>query len=117
MSATAPCAALALEVPPGLALDVVGVATLFFISWYHAPMAATVDDLAPPGLAVAAQGLVIFTMHMIGTAPSSWVVGAISERATLHAAMWVPTGALVVAALCMAIATRTFARDRARARG
>lgn len=117
MSATAPCAALAIEVPAGLALDVVGVATLFFISWYHAPMAATVDDLAPPGLAVAAQGLVIFTMHMIGTAPSSWVVGAISESATLHAAMWVPTGALVVAALCMARATGTFARDRARARG
>ena len=116
MSATAPCAALAIEVPAGLALDVVGVATLFFISWYHAPMAATVDDLAPPGLAVAAQGLVIFTMHMIGTAPSSWVVGAISEHATLHAAMWVPTGALVVAALCMARATRSFARDRARAR-
>ena len=54
---------------------------MFFISWYHAPMAATVDDLAPPGLAVAAQGLVIFTMHMLGTAPSSWVVGEISEHA------------------------------------
>lgn len=117
MSATAPCAALAILVPRSPALYIVGVATLFFISWYHAPMAATVDDLAPPGLAVAAQALVIFTMHMIGTAPSSWVVGAISESATLHAAMWVPTGALVVAALCMARATRSFARDRARARG
>jgi len=111
-----PCAALAIEAPPGLGLDAAGVATMFFISWYHAPMAATVDDLAPPGLAVAAQSLVIFTMHMIGTAPSSWVVGVISERATLYDAMWVPTGALVVAALCMAAATRTFPRDRAAAR-
>jgi sugar phosphate permease len=117
MSATAPCAAVALVAEPGLALDVAGVATLFFISWYHAPMAATVDDLAPPGLAVAAQGLVIFTMHMIGTAPSSWVVGELSERATLYAAMWVPTGALALAALCMMIATRGFARDRSAARG
>ena len=116
MSATAPCAALAIEAPPGLALDAAGVATLFFISWYHAPMAATVDDLAPPGRTVAAQSLVIFAMHMLGTAPSSWVVGEISERATLYAAMWVPTCALVVAALCMAAATRTFARDRAAAR-
>jgi predicted MFS family arabinose efflux permease len=115
MSATAPCAALAIEAPPGLALDAAGVATLFFISWYHAPMAATVDDLAPPGRTVAAQSLVIFAMHMLGTAPSSWVVGEISERATLYAAMWVPTCALVVAALCMAAATRTFARDRAAA--
>ena len=63
--------------PAGLGLDVIGVATLFFISWYHAPMAATVDDLAPPRLAVAAQGLVIFTMHILGTAPSSWIVGAL----------------------------------------
>ncbi len=117
MSATVPCASISIVASPGLGLDVAGVATLFFISWYHAPMAATVDDLAPPGYAVSAQGLVIFAMHMLGTAPSSWVVGEISERATLYAAMWVPTGALVLAACCMALATRTFARDRAAARG
>lgn len=117
MTATAPCAALAIAASPGLGLDASGIATLFFISWYHAPMAATVDDLAPPGLAVAAQGLVICTMHLVGTAPSSWVVGEISERSTLYAAMWVPTCALVLAALCMAIAARTFERDRTAARG
>lgn len=115
MAATAPCAALALEAPPGLLLNAAGIATLFFISWYHAPMAATVDDLAPPGYAAAAQGLVIFTMHMLGTAPSSWVVGEISERSSLYAAMWVPTAALLVAAVCMAMATRSFARDSSRA--
>ncbi|MEO7733780.1 MAG: hypothetical protein ABIY55_22640, partial [Kofleriaceae bacterium] len=93
-----------------------GVATLFFISWYHAPMAASVDDLAPHGRHVAAQGLVIFTMHMFGTAPSSWVVGEVSKHASLHTAMWVPTVALGVAASCMAMATRSFAADHARAR-
>lgn len=116
MSATVPCAAISIVVPAGLVLQIAAVATLFFISWYHAPMAATVDDLAPPGRTVAAQGLVIFAMHMIGTAPSSWVVGEISERATLSAAMWVPTGALVGAALCMVSAARTFERDRAATR-
>jgi len=50
-------------------------------------------------------------MHLFGTAPSSWVVGAVSDASTLRTAMWVPTGALVVAALCMARATRTFAAD------
>lgn len=116
MVATAPCASAALMAPAGIPLDAAGVATIFFISWYHAPMAATVDDLAPPGLTVAAQGLIIFGMHMLGTAPSSWIVGEISELATLQAAMWVPTGALVAAALCMAVATRTFERDRAASR-
>lgn len=116
MALTAPCAAIALVAPAGIGLDAIGVATLFFISWYHAPMAASVDDLAPPRLAVAAQGLVIFTMHMLGTAPSSWIVGALSKRSDLPTALWVPTGALVVAAACMALATRSFGADRARAR-
>ena len=115
MMLTVPCAILAIELPAGPALYAIGVATLFFISWYHAPMAASVDDLAPHGRSVAAQGLVIFTMHMIGTAPSSWVIGLVSERSTLHLAMWVPTIALVVAALCMAMATTSFAADHARA--
>jgi MFS transporter, Spinster family, sphingosine-1-phosphate transporter len=116
MTLTIPCASLAIELPNSPALYATGIATLFFISWYHAPMAASVDDLAPAGRSVAAQGLVIFTMHMIGTAPSSWVVGEVSERAGLHTAMWVPTVALGVAATCMAIATTGFAADHARAR-
>jgi MFS family permease len=115
MAMTAPCAAIAILLPKGIGIQVAGVMTLFFISWYHAPMAATVDDLAPPGLAVSAQGLVIFTMHMIGTAPSSWIVGEVSEVASLADAMWVPTGALLVAATCMALASRSFAADRGRA--
>jgi MFS family permease len=116
ISLTAPAASAAILSPPGVGLYVAGVATMFFISWYHAPVAATVDDLAPARRSVAAQGLVIFTMHMIGTAPSSWVIGAVSDRWTLTDAMWVPTAALVVAAVCMAIATRTFASDASRAR-
>ncbi|HEU4730217.1 MAG TPA: MFS transporter [Kofleriaceae bacterium] len=116
MTLTIPCASLAIALPSGPALYATGVATLFFISWYHGPIAASVDDLAPPGKRVAAQGLVIFTMHMLGTAPSSWIVGMVSERFTLHTAMWVPTVGLGVAAVCMALATTGFAADHARAR-
>jgi predicted MFS family arabinose efflux permease len=116
MTMTLPCASLAIELPKGPLLYAAGIATLFFISWYHAPMAASVDDLAPPERSVAAQGLVIFTMHMIGTAPSSWVVGVASEHLGLHTAMWIPTAMLVVAALCMAVATTGFAADHKRAR-
>ncbi|MBA3817631.1 MAG: MFS transporter [Deltaproteobacteria bacterium] len=116
MALTAPCAAVAILIPKGIALDLAGIATLFFISWYHAPMAATVDDLAPRRRTVAAQGLVIFTMHMIGTAPSSWVIGQVSEWTSLHDAMWVPTGVLLVATFAMTMATRSFAADRAGAR-
>lgn len=117
MMATVPCTAIAIETAPGVALNIAGVATLFFISWYHAPIAATVDDLAPPGFTAAAQGLVIFAMHMLGTAPSSWIVGEISEASSLYTAMWALTVPLVVAALCMAAATRTFGRDHGKAAG
>ncbi len=118
MAMTAPCAVAAILLPAGPLLYVAGILTLFFISWYHAPMAASVDDLAPAELTVAAQGLVIFTMHLFGTSPSSWVVGVVSDATTLRTAMWVPTVMLVLAALCMARATRTFGADvRARAAG
>jgi MFS family permease len=116
MLLTIPCGSVSLEVANGPLLYASVGATTFFISWYHAPMAASVDDLAPPGRSVAAQGLVIFTMHMLGTAPASWVVGEVSQHANLHVAMWVPTAALGVAALAMVIATRSFAVDQAGAR-
>jgi sugar phosphate permease len=95
---------------------VAGTLHFFFFSWYHAPMAATVDDLAPRDKVVAAQGLVIFTMHLFGTSSSSYVVGLVSDHSSLYEAMWVPAGALVVAALAMLVATRSFAGDHLRAR-
>lgn len=116
MTLATPCAIAAIELPPGPLLYLAGVATMFFMFWYHAPIAVSVDDLAPAGRAVAAQGLVIFTMHLIGTASSSWIVGVVSDRTSIYVAMWVPTALLVVAAVCMALATPSFARDR-RTRG
>jgi MFS family permease len=93
-----------------------GTANFFFFSWYHAPMAASVDDLAPRDKVVAAQGLVIFTMHLFGTSSSSYVVGLVSDQSSLYQAMWVPAAALVIAALAMLVATRSFAGDHLRAR-
>jgi MFS family permease len=116
MVLTIPCAALAIELPNSWQLYVAGISTLYFFSWYHAPIAASIDDIAPHDRSVAAQGLVIFTMHMIGTAPSSWVVGEVSQHTSLKIAMWVPTVGLGVGAVCMAIATSTFASDHKRAR-
>lgn len=124
-----PCTIACLELPAVQYIDAAGVghgiaplyylagtANFFFFSWYHAPMAASVDDLAPRDKLVAAQGLVIFTMHLFGTSSSSYVVGIVSDHSTLYTAMWVPAGALVAAALAMLVATRSFAGDHLRAR-
>lgn len=114
MASTVPFATAAILMPAGPLLYGVGILTLFFISWYHAPMAASVDDLAPASRVVAAQSLVIFTMHLVGTSPSSYVVGLVAERTSLRTAMWVPTVSVVLAVLCMLGASRTFAADQAR---
>jgi predicted MFS family arabinose efflux permease len=111
MTAAVPCAVACLQLE-GTALYVAGIAMMFFFSWYHAPMAVSVDDLAPPARVAAAQGLVIFGMHLVGTAPASYVVGIVADHSSLYDAMWVPTGSLVVAAACMVAATPSFARDQ-----
>ncbi|HUS26884.1 MAG TPA: MFS transporter [Kofleriaceae bacterium] len=106
-----PCTAICIEIDPGVGLYVAGTLNFFFFSWYHAPIAATVDDLAPPVLAVSAQGLVIFTMHLFGTASASYVVGIVSDHSSLYTAMWVPAGALVLAGLTALCAIPSFAAD------
>lgn len=116
MAGAVPCTILCLQIAPGAGLYIAGTLNFFFFSWYHAPIAASVDDLAPPAQAVGAQGLVIFTMHLLGTASASYVVGLVSDRTSLYTAMWVPAGALIVAALAMLVATPSFARDHLRAR-
>jgi predicted MFS family arabinose efflux permease len=117
MTLSIPAAVACIELPPGPLLYVAGIATMFFISWYHAPMAASVDDLAPPARTVAAQGLVIFTMHLLGTAPASYVLGAVSDAYSLYTAMYVATAALVIAAIAMFLARPSFAIDSIAARG
>jgi predicted MFS family arabinose efflux permease len=48
MLLTVPAASASIVLPPGVGLYITGFLTLFFLSWYHAPIAVSVDDLAPP---------------------------------------------------------------------
>jgi MFS transporter, Spinster family, sphingosine-1-phosphate transporter len=116
MAATVPAVSVCILLPAGPGLVAASMATMFFVSWYHAPMAATVDDLARPERAATVQAVVVFTMHLLGTAPSSWVLGWLSGQIGLASAMWVPTAALGVSALAMMAAIPSFATDHERAR-
>lgn len=117
MMLTLPCLAACLQFAAGPMLVVAGVATLFFMSWYHAPVAASVDDVAPPEHVAAAQGFVIAIMHLLGTAPSAWLLGALSDRYSLYVAMWAPTIAIAIAVIAVVSATRSFEADAQRAKG
>jgi hypothetical protein len=89
---------------------------MFFITWYHGPMAAAVDDLAPPGRAASAQAVVLFATHLLGTTPSSRVFGGLYQAFGGRAAMLTGAAAIAVAALLMTRAFASYAAD-ARPRG
>lgn len=115
MVCTVPFALIALRAEVGAVFYIASWLTMFFISWYHGPMAATVDDLAPDASATTAQAVVISFMHFFGTAPSSWIVGQLADDIGLANALLVPTGAILVAAVCIALGVRSYAADYARA--
>lgn len=94
MGVAAPLLSLCVWLPAGPGLWATGIAGMFFLSWYHAPIAATIDELVPPELSVTAQATVVFAMHLCGTAPASWIVGVISGARGLGLAMWLPTLAI-----------------------
>lgn len=113
MALTVPCALLCVYAPAGPLLWVGGIATMFFISWYHGPMAASVDDVAPGPQAATAQAVVIACMHLLGTAPSSKLIGELYQRWGAREAMLVATAAVALAGLLTARAFSTFASDHA----
>ena len=106
LALAAPMLALCIVIPPGPGLSIAAVIGMFFLSWYHAPLAATVDDLVPAEQSVTAQAVVVFAMHLLGTAPASWVVGLMSKRHNLTSAMWLPVTSIAVAAVLMLITAR-----------
>lgn len=115
MACTVPFGVAAILLPRGVPLTVAAVATMFFVTWYHGPMAASVDDVAPVGYEASAQGVVLFATHLFGTAPSSRVVGEIQEELGRRPAMLTCAGAVAVAALLMTRAFATIETDAAAA--
>lgn len=112
MGCTVPFSLAALYLDVGPVFYVSSWLTMYFITWYHGPLAATVDDLARGDRATTAQALVIFTMHLLGTTPSSWVVGKLADVVGLREALLAPTAAVLLAALAFMGGFRTVHADR-----
>lgn len=115
MACGAPCLAAAVVLPDGVLLYVVAAAAMFFTTWYHGPMASSIDDVAPTELAATAQAVALFSTHLIGTAPASWVLGMIFHQVGPRTAMAVAVGAVALAALLVTRAFSEVARDVAAA--
>jgi sugar phosphate permease len=85
-------------------------ATLFFFTWYHGPMAATIFDVVPASIGASVMGTYVFFTHVAGDAVAYPLVGFVSDRIGIGWAMML----LPVAGLVVLLATRTVARDMQR---
>jgi MFS family permease len=74
--------------------------TMFFGGFFNAPSAALIDELAPPGLAAAAQGVFLLAVHLFGDGPAPWIVGKIADHWSLRTGLLVPSIFLALAGLC-----------------
>jgi MFS transporter, Spinster family, sphingosine-1-phosphate transporter len=114
---TVPCAFICILAPVGPVLYGGALCTMFFVSWYHGPIAASVDDLATEGRAATAQSLVIFSMHALGTAPGWLVIGIVAGATSLTTAMLVNTGVVAIGVAVMARGARAMGRAGGSGRG
>jgi MFS family permease len=92
-------------------------ATIFFFTWYHGPMSAAIFDAVPARIGASVIGTYVFFTHIAGDAIAYPLVGALSDAFGLRTAMLVLPAAAFAGGLVVLRATRTMARDRARARG
>jgi MFS family permease len=109
--AAVPFGAVAIFVDSGPVFVAATWLTLFFLTWYHGPLAAVVDDLVAAERAATAQAVFIFTMHLLGTTSSSYVVGVLADRVGLRHALLAPLAAVALAALAIGLGCRALARQ------
>lgn len=108
-----PCASIALFVDGGPIFLGGSTAMLFFLNFYHGPMAAVVDDLVPDERAATAQASLVGLMHLLGTAPSAFAVGLLADQYGLREALILPTVTILLAAAAFALGCPTIVADTA----
>lgn len=88
--------------------------TLFFFTWYHGPVAATIFDVVPASIGASVMGTYVFFTHIAGDAVAYPLVGFVSDRIGLGWAMLLLPVAGFVGGCVFLLATRTVARDMGR---
>lgn len=88
--------------------------TLFFFTWYHGPVAATIFDVVPPGIGASVMGTYVFFTHLAGDAVAYPLVGFVSDRLGLERAVLLLPAVGMLGALVFLMALRTVAADMQR---
>jgi sugar phosphate permease len=88
--------------------------TLFFFTWYHGPVAATIFDVVPAGIGASVVGTYVFFTHIAGDAVAYPLIGFLSDRLGLAGAMLLLPAVGMLGGLIFLLAMRTVARDMRR---
>jgi predicted MFS family arabinose efflux permease len=91
-------------------------AVVFLFTWYNGPIAAVLFDVVPRGVAATVMGAYVFFIHIAGDAVALPLVGFLSDRYGLQAAMLTLPAVGLLGALILLVSVRTVARDMARVR-
>lgn len=91
-------------------------AVVFLFTWYNGPIAAVLFDVVPRGVAATVMGAYVFFIHIAGDAVALPVVGFLSDRYGLRAAMLTLPVIGLLGALVLLVSVRTVGRDMARVR-
>jgi MFS family permease len=89
--------------------------TIFFFTWYHGPMTASIFDVVPTQVSASVIGAYVFFTHIAGDAIAYPLVGFLSDRFGLRSAMMVLPTVAFCGGLVVLLAARTLSRDRERA--
>ncbi|MDE1161565.1 MAG: MFS transporter [Acidobacteriaceae bacterium] len=102
---TVPFALLCFFGPKGWTLPMLGV-SLFFISLGTGPINAATLNAVPANLRSAAMAGQLFVLHVFGDMPSSWVIGAVSQRSNLRLGLGITLISMVVGAVIFGLGAR-----------
>jgi MFS family permease len=91
--------------------------TIFFFTWYNGPVTATIFDVVPASVGASVVGAYVFFSHLAGDAVAYPLIGFLSDRFGIQAAMYLLPIVATVGAVIFLMATRTVKRDMERLRG
>jgi MFS transporter, Spinster family, sphingosine-1-phosphate transporter len=86
-------------------------AGVFFMTWYHGPVTATIHDLTPSHAHSTAMAIYYFWVNLCATLPAAWVIGKIADLYGLETGMYVAVAAQVLGGICYLGVTYVINRD------
>ncbi len=86
-------------------------AGVFFMTWYHGPVTATVHDLIPARAHATAMGLYFFFVNLLAVALAPLIVGEFAQRYGLPFGMHVALAAQFMGGLCFVVVLLLIRRD------